>query len=170
MASETWWKTAFREQAGGAIAMVERAVAECPDEVWSGGTPEFWYIAFHVLFWADFSASPVEEEFRPPAPFSVTEMDPAGVMPDRVYTKEELLEYARYVRRRTEEWLAALTEESAAEPCGFARRPFSRGSHFLYNLRHLQHHAGQLHLLLRQGVDRAPRWVGAAPLVAEAPK
>jgi uncharacterized damage-inducible protein DinB len=31
----------------------------------------------------------------------------------------------------------------------------------LYNLRHVQHHAGQLHLLLRQTTDDAPRWVAA---------
>jgi hypothetical protein len=30
----------------------------------------------------------------------------------------------------------------------------------LYNLRHVQHHAAQLNLILRQTVDAAPRWVG----------
>jgi hypothetical protein len=29
----------------------------------------------------------------------------------------------------------------------------------LYNLRHVQHHAAQLNLLLRQTIGSAPRWV-----------
>ena len=33
------------------------------------------------------------------------------------------------------------------------------GELFLYNLRHVQHHAAQLNLILRQTIDRAPRWV-----------
>jgi hypothetical protein len=30
----------------------------------------------------------------------------------------------------------------------------------LYNLRHVQHHAAQLNLILRQQVDAAASWVG----------
>jgi hypothetical protein len=30
---------------------------------------------------------------------------------------------------------------------------------FLYNLRHVQHGAAQLNLILRQAIDSAPRWV-----------
>jgi hypothetical protein len=33
------------------------------------------------------------------------------------------------------------------------------GELVLYNLRHVQHHAAQLNLILRQVVDAAPGWV-----------
>jgi hypothetical protein len=33
----------------------------------------------------------------------------------------------------------------------------------LYNLRHVQHHAAQLNLILRQVTDSAPDWVGRTP-------
>jgi uncharacterized damage-inducible protein DinB len=29
----------------------------------------------------------------------------------------------------------------------------------LYNMRHVQHHAAQLNLILRQKIDSAPNWV-----------
>jgi uncharacterized damage-inducible protein DinB len=32
----------------------------------------------------------------------------------------------------------------------------------LYNLRHVQHHAAQLNLMLRQTTGAAPRWVARA--------
>jgi len=37
----------------------------------------------------------------------------------------------------------------------------------LYNLRHVQHHAAQLNLILRQTIDSAPPWVGRAKLALE---
>jgi len=32
----------------------------------------------------------------------------------------------------------------------------------IYNLRHVQHHAAQLNLILRQDIDAAPEWVSRA--------
>ena len=56
--------------------------------------------------------------------------------------------------------LDAETEGSLGGPSGFARRAFSRLEMHLYNLRHIQHHTGQLSAFLRRaGVDT--RWVGA---------
>jgi len=48
-----------------------------------------------------------------------------------------------------------------------ARRAFRRfelsfAELLLYNMRHVQHHAGQLNLMLRQETDSAPGWVCAA--------
>ena len=37
----------------------------------------------------------------------------------------------------------------------------------LYHLRHVQHHAAQLNLLLRQSVEDAPLWVRRAQLDGE---
>jgi uncharacterized damage-inducible protein DinB len=40
----------------------------------------------------------------------------------------------------------------------------SRLELLLYNMRHVQHHAAQLNLILRQTIDSAPRWVGKAKM------
>lgn len=72
--------------------MLENAVVACPDELWSDRSrqPEFWYVAYHTLFWLDFYFSEPLEEFAPPAPFTLEELDPAGVIPERPYTKAEI--------------------------------------------------------------------------------
>jgi uncharacterized damage-inducible protein DinB len=77
-----------------------------------------------------------------------------------VYTRAELLAYLEHGRARCRTLLAALDEEGAGRERGLGRS--TRGTLLelvLYNLRHVQHHAGQLHLLLRQRIDDAPGWV-----------
>jgi uncharacterized damage-inducible protein DinB len=39
---------------------------------------------------------------------------------------------------------------------------FSTLEILLYNMRHVQHHAAQLNLLLRQEINKAPDWVSQA--------
>jgi len=158
------WKDAIRGQLGAAIDMLENAVRACPDPVWSDESvpvsQRFWYLVFHTLFWLDYYKSPVEKEFTPPAPFTLDEMDPAGIYPDRAYTRAELLAYLAHGRRRVRERLDPLSDAAAAEPCGFERRNITVLELFIYDLRHVQHHVGQLQLLLRQGTDSAPAYVG----------
>jgi uncharacterized damage-inducible protein DinB len=55
--------------------------------------------------------------------------------------------------------MAGMTEVWVADPCPFEYRAMSNGELLLYNMRHVQHHAAQLNLLLRQKTDSAPNWV-----------
>ena len=80
-------------------------------------------------------------------------------MPERVYTKEELLDYLSHCRAKCRATVGALTDEVARERRTFEWVELNAAELILYNLRHVQHHAGQLHLLLRQTTDDAPRWV-----------
>src|SRR5262245_13250394 len=107
------WKEAIQGQLGAAIDMLENAIRACPDVVWlDEEVPierRFWYLAFHTLFWLDYYLSPVEKDFRPPAPFTLDEADPAGLYPDRAYTRDELLAYLAHGRRRVRERLDPLS-------------------------------------------------------------
>jgi len=151
-------------QFGAAIDMLENAMRAAPNDVWGDRSkqPEFWYVAYHTLFFLDYYLSDPAVEFAPPAPFTLSELDPAGVLPDRVYSKDELLAYLAHGREKCRAALAALTDEAAARPCGFERRDMSAMELHLYNMRHVQHHAAQLNLMLRQTTDSAPDWVGKA--------
>jgi uncharacterized damage-inducible protein DinB len=124
----------------------------------------FWYLAFHTLFWHDYYMGEDERDFAPPAPFTLEEMDPAGVYPDRTYTPLELLAYLEHGRNRCRAAFAVLDEKRAASPSRFPRREMSVLELHLYNLRHLQHHTGQLQLMLRLGAGMAPGWVGRGRL------
>ncbi len=151
-------------QFGAAIDMLENAMRAAPDHVWGDRSkqPEFWYVAYHTLFFLDYYLSDTSEGFAPPAPYTLSELDPQGVLPDRVYSKVELLAYLSHGREKCRTALAALTDETAARPCRFERRDMSVMELHLYNMRHVQHHAAQLNLMLRQAIDSAPEWVGKA--------
>jgi hypothetical protein len=52
-----------------------------------------------------------------------------------------------------------LTDEKASQRFKYGRVDISRAELFQYKTRHVQHHAAQLNLILRQKIDSAPRWV-----------
>jgi len=162
------WRSAVWGQFGAAIDSMERAIDACPDELWGDRSrfPEFWYVVSHTTFWLDYYASDGPEGFAPPAPFTLVEMDPAGVMPDRVYTKDELRRHLDHGRQKVRAKIAALSDETA---CGMRRLGSSTEGNelelLLYNMRHVQHHTAQLNLLIRQFTNSdAPRWVGKTKL------
>ena len=157
----TTCKAIIWQQFGAAIDMLENAVIACPAKVWGDrpGPQEFWYLTFHTLFFLDFYLSDKREGFGPPAPFGLEEFDPAGVLPPRVYSKDELLTYLTYGRKKCRSAIAGLTQERATSESGGLRPGLTYLELHLYNMRHVQHHAAQLNLILRQTIDSAPRWV-----------
>ena len=151
-------------QLGGAIDMLENAIRACPPTLWGDRTrePEYWYIVYHTLFFLDYTLADSHEGFMPPEPYNLDELDPAGVLPARVYSQEEMLIYLEHCRHKCRLTLRALTPERAAAPSGSVRPGWTQLELRLSDLRHVQHHTEQLNLLLRQSVDSAPRWVSRA--------
>jgi hypothetical protein len=158
---DTTWKAILWQQFGASIDMLENAVVACPDELWSDRSqrPEFWYVVYHTLFFLDLYLSGSVDGFSPPAPFTLDELDPAGLMPERVYTKDEMQTYLEHGRKKCRVTIDALTNEKAREECVFGWVEMSFAELLLNNMRHVQHHAAQLNLILRQQTDSAPRWV-----------
>ncbi len=155
-------KNILWRQLGAAIDMLENAITSCPDRVWGDRIDwhEYWYLASHTLFWLDHDMSDADPDFAPPEPFDMCEIDPKGVLPPRIYTKEELLTYLDYGRQKCRKVIAALTEEDMTRPC--VKRPHLTAVELMYyTMRHVQHHTAQLHYIQRIKIDSAPRWVGA---------
>ncbi len=156
------WKQIARSQFGATIDMLENSIEACPEEIWDDGTRDFssyWYMVSHTLFWLDLYLSGTAENFAPPAPFTLDELDPAGVIPARTYTKDELLKYLRHCREKFREVVKNLTGEKANEICKFGSTEMKFGELLLDNMRHVQHHTAQLNLILRQRTDYAPPWI-----------
>lgn len=158
------WKEILWRQFGAAIDMLENAALACPYKLWNERSPkpEFWHIVYHTLFFLDLYLYGSVEGFAPPAPFTLDELDPRGLMPERVYTKEELLNYLAHCREKCFAVIETLTEERALAPCKFDWVDMSFAELLLYNMRHVQHHTAQLNLVLRQATDGAPRWIAKA--------
>ena len=102
-------KTALAQQFGATIDMLENAMLACPDPLWQvrlwedpqlPRASEFWYIVYHTLFWLDLYLSGSSEGFLPPVPFTLDELDPAGILPERPFEKEELRSYLEHTRRK----------------------------------------------------------------------
>jgi uncharacterized damage-inducible protein DinB len=154
-------KTIIWRQFGGSIDMLERAMDACPEELWGDRSkaPEFWYTAFHTLFFLDLYLSESNTGFAPPAPFTLDEMDERGILPERVYTKPELKKYLEHGRDKCRRTIATMSPERAYARCGMDWLDITMAELLLYNMRHVQHHAAQLNTLLRQNIDSAPRWI-----------
>lgn len=158
---DTMWKTIIWQQFGACIDMLENSLLACNDELWGDRIEprEFWYLVYHTLFWLDLYLSGSLEDFVPPSPFTLDELDPAGIMPERIYSKEEMQTYLRYCRRKCQTTLEALTDEKANKLCVIGRLEMSFAELLLDNMRHVQHHTAQLNLILRQKTGSAPLWL-----------
>jgi hypothetical protein len=169
---DSTFKTIVWQQFGAAIDMLGNAIDACPDNVWSdnmkrpewkeNGVVGFWYLAYHTLFWLDLYLSGSVEGFKPPHPFDLKELDPAGLLLEQPYMKQQLLSYVKHCREKCHSVVTSMTEEQARRKCSFGWGDASFSELLLYNMRHVQHHTAQLNLILRQQTNTAPEWVATA--------
>jgi hypothetical protein len=164
------WKAIIWDQFDAALDTLEDALNACPDELWQArlydepflpGIAEYWYIGYHTLFWLDYYLSDTFEGFAPPAPYTMSEFDPAGKLPDRVYSNAELQAYLEHSRSKLQARLERLTDEQLRSIVPERPKMTVAGLMF-YNMRHVMDHAAQLSLFLGQRVGKGPGWVSHA--------
>lgn len=158
---DTSVKQLIWNQFGASIDALKNAITNCPENIWGDKSNyhQYWYVAYHTLFWLDLYLDGSSEGFMPPEPFKLEELDPAGVLPERVYMKDELLAYLEHGRNKGKEIILNLTDEQAEKQCQVGRVSLPYGELLLYIMRHIQHHTGQLNLLLRLKADIGSKWV-----------
>lgn len=161
------------DQFASALAMLRGCVAACPDEVWEEHVGElpYWMVAYHTAFYADLYLSPRLSEYggqpdwawpnaaglgrRMEPPFEALPAEEIGAVLER----DRVVAYLDATLQKLHRELPAETEASLAGSSGFEWYPITRLSMHLVNIRHVQHHAGQLCAVLRRhGV--AVDWVG----------
>jgi hypothetical protein len=168
------WKTVLWSQFGATIDMFGNALGACPDELWTATMwndptmqPEFsafWYIGYHTLFWLDLYLSGAIEGFTPPAPYNLDELDPKGLLPERIYTRDELLTYLEHCHQKCRMTIELLTDEKANQVCKFpwAKNGLSFAELLLDNMRHVQEHGAQLNMFLGHQRGISTGWVAQA--------
>lgn len=144
------------------LAMLRQAIELCPDDVWvaSKWRNRYWHIAYHTLFYSHLYVCASEAVFTPwqkhrPSCRRLGVSSQNGELPEP-YSKADLLEYHEICCKQIETLVPALPLD---EPSGFDWVPFSRFELHLYNIRHIQHHAGQLVERLRTECDIGVPWV-----------
>jgi hypothetical protein len=165
------WPTLIGRQFAAAIQTLQQAIEACPDDLWddrSDGSP-FWHLAYHALFFTDLYLSHDEKAFQARdyhedkahfLPGDYREFGGVVTTPAKAFTKDQLIDYSGHCLRKCEETFEKLTDERALERCGFWWYELNVGEFMLNNLRHLQHHSGQLALLLRRHADVGIDWLG----------
>jgi uncharacterized damage-inducible protein DinB len=102
------------------------------------------------------------EDFAPPVPFTLDELDPAGLLPERPYTKAELQAYLQYCRHKCQATIEGMTDEQAQQSYKFRWGDMPFIELMFYNLRHVQEHAAQLNLMLGQKAKIRAGWCARA--------
>jgi hypothetical protein len=161
---ESLWK-----QFGASIDMLKNAIALWPEERWET-EPRFFYNAYHCLVFLDYYLTIPARDFSSPLPFTIKWPDEIpessidDVVPDRIYSKQELLDYLLQSREKCHGVIMSLTEEKLTERWieTDSDRSFAVSELLFYNMRHVQHHAAQLNMLLRREINDAPGWASRA--------
>lgn len=153
-------------QYGSALKMLINAINQCPDNLWAdfNYNSPYWQITYHTLHFTALYLSKNELAFSPPAnhrpgihqlgTLSLTQNSDAL---QSGYSKSEPQEYTIQTINSLEQ---KIDEHNLAEPSGFEWLTMNKLELHLYNLRHLQHHIGQLIERLHQNGIKGISWIG----------
>ncbi|HTP85843.1 MAG TPA: DinB family protein [Bryobacteraceae bacterium] len=150
----------------GSLAMLGKAIELCPEPLWLSNDyrNRFWHIAYHAVFYTHLYLQPSEGDFTPwvkhrkdsnylgARPWAPQE---PFVLPEP-YTKSEVLEYFALCRAEVEKQAPLLDLDA---PSGFPWLHFNKLELQFYNIRHVQHHTGQLADRLRTAANIGVDWV-----------
>lgn len=159
------FKTILWNQYGAALDMLGDAIRLCPEHLWTAvlwkdvddpRRGQYWFVAYHTLFWVDLYLTGKREGFAPPAPFV------RGKLPEQPYTRDQILAYLDACCKKVQATIEALTDEKAQAECVFGWIRASYLEMQLYAMRHVQEHAGQLSLTLGQHDVAGLDWVTQA--------
>ncbi|WP_111669636.1 DinB family protein [Algoriphagus litoralis] len=151
-------KAALWCQFGASIDMLENAIRMCPEEFWNSDL-SFSGNAYHTLFFLDYylTLEPVGFGARSPFTHSEFEDEPPSVP----FLKIEILNYLEFNRNKCRHLIMGLTAELSESRWINESKTmdYSIFEILLYNMRHVQHHAAQLNMMLRNHLNDAPNWV-----------
>ena len=161
-------KEIFWRQFGASIDMLKNVISNSPDDYFL--THErFYYMAYHTTVFLDYYLTIPPKDFAPLLSFSFTDADlrPAeaidDLIPDKFYTKTEMLDYIQASREKSKKLIGSLTNEVDKER--FTEDNETNAMDYpimeilLYNMRHVQHHVAQLNLMIRQDLNQHMEWV-----------
>jgi uncharacterized damage-inducible protein DinB len=157
----------IQSQYHAALTMLENSIKDCPASLWEDKTykNKYWHIVLHTLFYTHLYLSESEANFEPWVKYrkDYQYLNPSHIEQQhdsiKVYSQADLLEYLQLCRKQVEE---AIPNMRLDDPAGFDWIPMTKLELLLYNLRHIQHHTGQLIDRLRETADISSAWIGKA--------
>ncbi len=131
----------IQSQYEASLSMLREAIIKCPDAIWDDQSYRnvFWQISYHALFFTHLYVQPQLSAFTPWANHrSGYEDFPQEREP---YSKTDVMEYVVFVCQQVAQQVPQCDMDA---PSGFHWLPFNRLEAHMYNIRHLQHHVGEL--------------------------
>ncbi|MGC6480457.1 MAG: DinB family protein [Flavobacteriaceae bacterium] len=150
--NETLWR-----QFEASIGMLRKAIKICPPHIWESHL-QFSCIAYRSLLWMDYYLTVNPEKFLPPHPFALTEFTSERSLQKCTYTQRQLLNYLLHNEEKACHLILCLNEELANARWVNDYQNYSVLEIILFNIRHIQHHAAELSMILRQEKQVAPKW------------
>ncbi|MBV7529417.1 DinB family protein [Chitinophaga sp. sic0106] len=151
-------------QFGASIDMLTNAISSYPENLWYE-QKKFFYISYHVAVFLDYYITIPAATLSSPLPFTLSDDIPADgiddIVPDKIYSKEEILAYIASSRKKSQELILNMTEVDFATLWTEIEsdKVMPVFELFLYNMRHVQHHTAQLNMILRKETGSAPGWI-----------
>lgn len=158
--------SAFVSQYTASLKMLEQAIIKADDKIWVDEKYKnpFWHVAYHALFCADLYLSENQDKYKRWEKFreGLSRLGEQSSAQDNQiahpYTKDELIEYLHKILGSLKD---KLEQTDFDAPSGFHWLPFNKFELQIYNIRHLQHHSGQLIERIRERLGVGVDWVSA---------
>jgi len=155
-------------QFGASIDMLINVISNCPDN-YLATNKRFYYLAYHSVIFLDYYLSIPPKDFSPILTFTIKDEDQrppesiGDMIPDKIYSRQELIDYVKHSRLKCEKLIESLTDDEKLNI------RFTEGNEegdmdypileiLLYNMRHTQHHTGQLNLIMQQDLNKHLEW------------
>jgi hypothetical protein len=167
-------KTLILHQMTASLDTLNYGIESCPDSEWQEPHRDspFSQVVFHTLFYTDFYLGRDTVPFKE-QPFHVShkevfkdyeEME--DKIPQNLYEKPFCLDYLAHCISKLKASVEAETEESLSGESGIDFRKCSRAELYVYNMRHIQHHAAQLGLRIQMVTGKEMPWFSGAKAIS----
>jgi hypothetical protein len=157
-------KKEITSQYRASLNMLLETIKKCPESLWENDKYEnpYWRIVYHTLFYTSLYISKSNSEFIPWQKHrtnyqflgSTTHNNKPVVVGD-AYSKDEMTEYLNLIFDNCKH---SVNDVPLTKQSGFEWLPINKLELHLYNIRHIQHHIGQLIERLHQKGIGGIKW------------
>ena len=146
---------AIQSQFLSALEMLKQVIVQCPEQLWGapGDEDSCWHRCYHTLYYTHLYLQVREDDFQPCHKQHKSEGN-------NYYSRAEVLEYLCFVQQQVKLLVPSLNLEAES---GFDWLPFSKFELQMYNIRHIQQHAGEMFERLGSQTDFEFYWVSRTP-------
>lgn len=139
------------------IEMLQKAINLCPEDLWDQKSkgPPFWQLVYHTAYYLEFylGKSPKKHKER----FDIKEN--LNERMSSILTKNDLKSYLIEIKKKSNSVLEGLTSKELEGKNSYFWTGPTLAHRLVYNIRHAQHHIGQLNAILRRTGNDTVKWV-----------